>query len=170
MLGTRGTEAPPPKLVPSRGRSWSLYDAPPWLAAASIKSGSSRLWWFADQLTTHGETIPVRRRLRTMLSGQSRRMRCQSFQAPLSRLHELALNLNWAWNHDTLELFHRVDSDLWAAQSSIQLHAAHADLLGRRRSKGRAIEITVLFIEPEAVVLQDQVEFAGEEAAQLQAG
>ena len=33
--------------------------------------------------------------------------------APLSRLRELALNLNWAWNHDTIELFRRLDSDLW---------------------------------------------------------
>ena len=32
---------------------------------------------------------------------------------PLSRLRELALNLNWAWNHDTIELFRRLDSDLW---------------------------------------------------------
>jgi len=33
--------------------------------------------------------------------------------APLSRLRELAFNLNWAWNHDTIELFRRLDSDLW---------------------------------------------------------
>src|SRR6266699_5709301 len=33
--------------------------------------------------------------------------------APLSRLRDLALNLNWAWNHDTIELFRRLDSDLW---------------------------------------------------------
>ena len=33
--------------------------------------------------------------------------------APLSRLRELALNLNWAWDHDTIELFRRLDSDLW---------------------------------------------------------
>jgi glycogen phosphorylase len=33
--------------------------------------------------------------------------------APLSRLRELALNLNWTWNHDTIELFRRLDSDLW---------------------------------------------------------
>jgi len=35
--------------------------------------------------------------------------------APVSRLRELALNLNWAWNHDTIELFRRLDSDLWEA-------------------------------------------------------
>src|SRR6266536_1911967 len=28
--------------------------------------------------------------------------------APLSRLRELAVNLNWAWNHDTIELFRRL--------------------------------------------------------------
>jgi starch phosphorylase len=33
--------------------------------------------------------------------------------APLSRLRELAFNVNWAWNHDTIELFRRLDSDLW---------------------------------------------------------
>jgi starch phosphorylase len=33
----------------------------------------------------------------------------------LSRLRELAYNLNWAWNHDTIELFRRLDSDLWEA-------------------------------------------------------
>ena len=33
--------------------------------------------------------------------------------ASLSRLRELAFNLNWAWNHDTIELFRRLDSDLW---------------------------------------------------------
>jgi glycogen phosphorylase len=32
--------------------------------------------------------------------------------APLYRLRELALNLNWAWNHDTIELCRRLDSDL----------------------------------------------------------
>ncbi len=32
---------------------------------------------------------------------------------PLERLRELAYNLNWAWNHDTIELFRRLDSDLW---------------------------------------------------------
>lgn len=32
---------------------------------------------------------------------------------PLQRLHDLAHNLRWAWNHDTIELFRRLDSDLW---------------------------------------------------------
>lgn len=32
---------------------------------------------------------------------------------PLFLLRELAYNLNWAWNHDTIELFRRLDRDLW---------------------------------------------------------
>jgi starch phosphorylase len=31
----------------------------------------------------------------------------------LERLIELAYNLRWAWDHDTIELFRRVDRDLW---------------------------------------------------------
>lgn len=33
--------------------------------------------------------------------------------APLERLRTLAYNLRWAWNHPTIELFRRLDSDLW---------------------------------------------------------
>jgi starch phosphorylase len=33
--------------------------------------------------------------------------------ASLERLRELAYNLRWAWNHDTIALFRRLDSDLW---------------------------------------------------------
>jgi starch phosphorylase len=33
--------------------------------------------------------------------------------APVERLRELAYNLRWSWNHDTIELFRRLDSDLW---------------------------------------------------------
>ncbi len=33
--------------------------------------------------------------------------------APLEPLRALAYNLRWAWNHDTIELFRRLDSDLW---------------------------------------------------------
>lgn len=33
--------------------------------------------------------------------------------AALERLRELAYNVRWAWNHDTIELFRRLDSDLW---------------------------------------------------------
>jgi starch phosphorylase len=32
---------------------------------------------------------------------------------PLERLRELAYNLRWSWNHDTIALFRRLDSDLW---------------------------------------------------------
>jgi glycogen phosphorylase len=31
----------------------------------------------------------------------------------LERLSHLAYNLRWAWDHDTIELFRRLDSDLW---------------------------------------------------------
>jgi starch phosphorylase len=31
----------------------------------------------------------------------------------LQRLRELAYNLRWSWNHDTIALFRRLDSDLW---------------------------------------------------------
>jgi starch phosphorylase len=33
----------------------------------------------------------------------------------LKRLQELAYNLRWAWNHDTIALFRRLDRDLWDA-------------------------------------------------------
>lgn len=33
--------------------------------------------------------------------------------APLERLRKLAFNLRWAWHHQTVELFRRLDSDLW---------------------------------------------------------
>jgi len=33
----------------------------------------------------------------------------------LERLRQLALNLRWSWNHDTIQLFRRLDSDLWDA-------------------------------------------------------
>ncbi len=32
---------------------------------------------------------------------------------PLSRLHELAYNFWWSWNRDAMELFRRLDPDLW---------------------------------------------------------
>jgi starch phosphorylase len=31
----------------------------------------------------------------------------------LEHLRDLAFNLRWAWNHDTIELFRRLDADLW---------------------------------------------------------
>jgi len=36
-----------------------------------------------------------------------------SLPAPLEALRPLAYNLRWAWDHDTIELFRRLDSDLW---------------------------------------------------------
>ncbi len=32
---------------------------------------------------------------------------------PLTRLQELAYNLRWSWDHDTIGLFRRLDRDLW---------------------------------------------------------
>ena len=32
---------------------------------------------------------------------------------PLTRLKELAFNLRWSWDHDTIGLFRRMDRDLW---------------------------------------------------------
>src|SRR5579872_2229882 len=36
-----------------------------------------------------------------------------SLPAALEGLRPLAYNLRWAWDHDTIELFRRLDSDLW---------------------------------------------------------
>ena len=33
----------------------------------------------------------------------------------LARLRDLAYNLRWAWDHATIELFRRLDGDLWEA-------------------------------------------------------
>jgi len=38
-----------------------------------------------------------------------------SLPAELAGLRALAHNLRWAWNHDAIELFRRLDSDLWEA-------------------------------------------------------
>ena len=38
-----------------------------------------------------------------------------SLPAPVEGLRQLAYNLRWAWDHDTIELFRRLDSDLWEA-------------------------------------------------------
>ncbi len=35
----------------------------------------------------------------------------------LAPLYELAYNLHWSWNHRTIDLFHRLDRDLWNATS-----------------------------------------------------
>ena len=36
-----------------------------------------------------------------------------SLPGPLEPLREIAYNLRWAWDHDSIELFRRLDSDLW---------------------------------------------------------
>jgi len=36
-----------------------------------------------------------------------------SLPAPLEGLRQLAYNLRWAWDHDAIELFRRLNSDLW---------------------------------------------------------
>ena len=36
-----------------------------------------------------------------------------SLPPELDRLRDLAFNLRWAWNHETIDLFRRLDSDLW---------------------------------------------------------
>src|SRR5512139_3147354 len=36
-----------------------------------------------------------------------------SLPAALEGLRAVAHNLRWAWNHDAIELFRRLDSDLW---------------------------------------------------------
>jgi starch phosphorylase len=36
-----------------------------------------------------------------------------SLPASLEGLRQLAYNLRWAWDHDTIELFRRLNSDLW---------------------------------------------------------
>ena len=33
----------------------------------------------------------------------------------LERLRELAYNLRWSWDHETIALFRRLDRDLWEA-------------------------------------------------------
>jgi starch phosphorylase len=36
-----------------------------------------------------------------------------SLPEPLKRLSELAFNVRWSWDHQTIELFRRIDADLW---------------------------------------------------------
>ena len=36
-----------------------------------------------------------------------------SLPAELERLRDLAYNLRWSWDHETIDLFRRLDSDLW---------------------------------------------------------
>ena len=61
-----------------------------------------------------------------------------SLPEPLSGLRRLAYNLRWTWDHDSIELFRRLDSDLWestghnpvrmlGAMDQAQLEAAAQD-------------------------------------------
>jgi glycogen phosphorylase len=61
-----------------------------------------------------------------------------SLPQPLSGLRRLAYNLRWTWDHDSIELFRRLDSDLWestghnpvrmlGAMDQAQLEAAAQD-------------------------------------------
>ncbi|HKM58891.1 MAG TPA: alpha-glucan family phosphorylase [Chthoniobacterales bacterium] len=36
-----------------------------------------------------------------------------SLPAPIERLRKIAYNLRWAWSHDSIDLFRRLDRDLW---------------------------------------------------------
>ena len=49
-----------------------------------------------------------------------------SLPKSLFPLQEMALNLRWCWNHETIDLFRRTDRDLWekAAQNPIKLLGA----------------------------------------------
>ena len=38
-----------------------------------------------------------------------------SLPAPLEGLRRLAYNLRWSWDHDSVELFRRLDRDQWEA-------------------------------------------------------
>ncbi|HLY18958.1 MAG TPA: alpha-glucan family phosphorylase [Bryobacteraceae bacterium] len=40
-----------------------------------------------------------------------------SLPEPLEPLREIAYNLRWAWDHDSIELFRRLDGDLWESTS-----------------------------------------------------
>jgi len=38
-----------------------------------------------------------------------------SLPVPIEGLRLIAYNLRWAWSHEAIELFRRLDSDLWEA-------------------------------------------------------
>ena len=38
-----------------------------------------------------------------------------SLPVPIEGLRQIAYNLRWAWSHEAIELFRRLDSDLWEA-------------------------------------------------------
>lgn len=36
-----------------------------------------------------------------------------SIPEPLQRLPDLAYNIHWAWDHEAIDLFRRMDQELW---------------------------------------------------------
>jgi len=71
----------------------------------------------------------------------------------LERLRKLAYNLRWTWDHDTIELFRRLDSDLWEttghnpvlmlgtiAQSQLEAAAADEGFLAHLERVCRAFD------------------------------
>ena len=54
---------------------------------------------------------------------------------PLERLREIAMNLYWSWNHEAIQLFYRIDRELWDSSNQNP-----AQLLGRI-SQGRLNEL-----------------------------
>ena len=76
-----------------------------------------------------------------------------SLPAPLAGLRGLALNLHWAWDHDTIELFRRLDSVLWETtghnpvlmlgtidQERLEAAASDAGLLAHLERVSQALE------------------------------
>ncbi len=59
-----------------------------------------------------------------------------SLPGELSELEELAYNLHWAWNHEAIELFRRMDRELWE-----QVYHNPVQMLGRIRQE-RVEELT----------------------------
>ena len=45
----------------------------------------------------------------------------------LKALTEIAGNLWWCWNHDAIDLFHRIDRDLWTSVNQNPLRDAGQD-------------------------------------------
>jgi starch phosphorylase len=71
----------------------------------------------------------------------------------LKDLHKIAFNLRWSWNHDTIELFRRLDRDLWETayhnpvlmlgtidQSKLEAATADAGFLAHLDRVGRDLE------------------------------
>jgi len=81
----------------------------------------------------------------------------------LERLRLLAYNLRWAWDHGTIELFRRMDSDLWESSghnpvqmlgtiSQAQLNAAAKDEAFLAQLDRTARELEELSVDREHLV------------------